>query len=149
MANLPIPQQGQPIDYQYIYQIVNTLNELSTKVTSKYSESLFDNGKENVSEKHRLNDLSVIAGYKSIGVVDATKDKEQYFSYNFQVNFKYPPIVTATPIMIENTNAARDCAVVISAVTRSSVTGYVSFNATKSGKANVGVNILAFGIPVI
>lgn len=149
MANLPIPQQGQPIDYQYIYQIVNTLNELSTKVTSKFSESIFDNGKENVKEKHRLNDLSVVAGYKSIGSVDATKDKERMFSYTFGVNFKYPPIVTATPIMLENTNAARDCSVVISSVTRSTVTGYIAFNATKSGKANIGVNIVAIGVPVI
>ena len=149
MANIPIPQQGQPIDYQYIYQIVETLNELSTKVTSKFSESIFNN-KDGINEKHRLNDMSVIAGYKEVGRgIDATSQKEVGFSYDFGVNFKYPPVVTASPILIENTNAGRDVAVVVNDVTKTRMTGYVSFNASKSGKASVGVNIIAVGIPVV
>lgn len=149
MANIPIPQQGQPIDYQYIYQIVNALNELSTKVTSKFSESIFDNGKVFVKEKHRLNDMSLVAGYKEISTVDATQNKVQPFEYIFGINFKYPPIVTATPILVQDTDAGKDCSIVINTVTNSNMTGYVAFNATKAGKATVGVNIIAVGIPVI
>lgn len=149
MANIPIPQQGQPIDYQYIYQIVDSLNELNTKVTSKFSESTFHN-KDGVKESHRLNDLSMIAGYvEVVRGKDVTSEKEIGFSYNFNVNFKYPPVVTASTILIENTNAGRDATVVINDVSRSRVTGYVSFNASKKGKASVGVNIIAVGIPVI
>jgi hypothetical protein len=149
MANIPIPQQGQPIDYQYIYQIVEVLNELSTKVTSKFSESIFNN-KDGIREKHRMNDLSMIAGYKEVTRgKDVTSEKEIGFSYDFGVNFKYPPVVTATAILIENTNAGRDVAVVINDVTKTRMTGYVSFNAAKSGKASVGVNIIAVGIPVV
>lgn len=149
MANIPIPQQGQPIDYQYIYQIVDNLNELSTKVTSKFSESKFQN-KQGISETHRLNDLSVVAGYKEVVVAkDVTSEKEIGFSYDFGVTFKYPPVVTASPILIENTNAGRDVAVVINDISTTRMTGYVSFNAAKTGKASVGVNIIAIGVPVI
>lgn len=149
MANIPIPQQGQPIDYQYIYQIVENLNELSTKVTSKFSESKIQN-KAGINETHRLNDLSVVAGYKEVvSGKDVTSEKEISFSYDFGVTFKYMPVVTASPILIENTNAGRDVAVVINDVSTTRVTGYVSFNASKTGKASVGVNIIAIGVPVI
>jgi hypothetical protein len=148
MANIPIPQQGQPIDYQYIYQIVEQLNELSTKVTSKFAPSKFNN-RENVNETHRLNDLSLVAGYVSIPTLDVTQGTEKSFEYIFGVNFKYPPVVTVTPYMTTNTDAARDTSVVISDITTSKMTGYVSFNSTKAGKASVGVNIIAVGVPVI
>jgi hypothetical protein len=149
MANIPIPQQGQPIDYQYIYQIVDNLNELSTKVTSKFSESKFQN-KQGISETHRLNDLSVVAGYKEVVTnYDATANSEPSFSYDFGVTFKYPPVVTISPILIENTNSGRDVSCIVNNVTTTSMTGYISFNASKSGKASVGVNIIAIGVPVV
>lgn len=149
MANIPIPQQGQPIDYQYIYQIVEQLNELSTKVTSKFSESIFNN-KDNVKESHRMNDLSMIAGYVEVARdKDVTADKEIAFTYNFGVNFKYAPVVTATVALISNTDAGRDATVVINDVQKTRVTGYVAFNAAKKGKASVGVNLIIVGVPVL
>jgi hypothetical protein len=148
MANIPIPQQGQPIDYQYIYQIVDALNGLSTKVTSKFSESKFDNG--TIKETHRLNDLAVVAGYVEVtNNTNVNAKTELPFTYNFNNNYKYPPVVTATPVLIKNTNAGRDSSVVINDVSTSRVTGYVSFNGAGTEKASVGVNIIAIGIPNI
>lgn len=149
MANIPIPQQGQPIDYQYIYQIVENLNELSTKVSSKFSESKFNNS-EGVKETRRLNDMSVVAGYAIVAQdKDVTSAKEIEFSYNFDVNFKYVPVVTVTPVMISTTEAGKDVSVVISSVTKSQVRGWVAFNASKKGKASIAVNVIAVGIPEI
>lgn len=149
MANIPIPQQGQPIDYQYIYQIVDVLNELSTKVTSKFSESRFQN-KQGANETHRLNDMSMVAGYKQVVLsIDATSQKEVKFDYDFGITFKYPPVVTVTPILIEDTAAGRDVSVVIRNVTTTNMDGFVSFNASKTGKSSIGVNIIAMGVPVI
>jgi hypothetical protein len=151
MANIPIPQQGQPIDYQYIYQIVNNLNELSTKVTSKFSESVFDNTKStvNVKESHRMNDFSVVAAY--IDVANGTNvnaGSELPFYYTFSdINFKYPPIVTATPVMNKSSEAGKDASVVISNITKGRIDGWIAFNASKAGKVYIGVNIIAFGIP--
>jgi hypothetical protein len=149
MANIPIPQQGQPIDYQYIYQIVDTLNELSTKVTSKFSESKFQN-KQGANETHRLNDMSMVAGYALVKEnADATSEKEIKFDYAFGVTFKYPPVVTVTPIMLQDTAAGRDVSVVIKDITTTNMNGFISFNASKKGKASIGVNIIAIGVPVI
>lgn len=146
MANIPIPQQGQPIDYQYIYQIVETLNGLSTKVSSKFSESKFDNG--TVKETHKLNDMTMVAGYAVVVTNTLINVNTEFpFTYDFNMNFKYPPIVTATPKITVNSNGAKDSSAVISEVTTSRVTGFIAFNAAKSEKVSVGVNIIAIGIP--
>jgi hypothetical protein len=148
MANIPIPQQGQPIDYQYIYQIVNNLNELSTKVTSTFSDSVFDSPVSKVKESHRMNDFSVVAAYVDVvNGVNVSSGTEKGFHYNFDINFKYPPIVVATPIMNKSSDAGKDASVVISSITKSRIDGWVAFNASVAGKAYVGVNIMAFGIP--
>jgi len=148
MANIPIPQAGQPIDYNYIYQIVDAVNALSTKLSSKFSESQFDNGTQ--QETRRLNDMSVVAGYTPINngaEISVNAGTEVQFSYDFKNNFKYAPVVTVTPKLIRNTAPARDMSVVISSITTSKVSGYVSFNDSASGKATVGLNIIAVGIP--
>ena len=33
MAKIPLPERGQPLDVTYIYQVVDTLNTLSTQVS--------------------------------------------------------------------------------------------------------------------
>jgi hypothetical protein len=34
MAKVPLPERGQPLDLTYIYQLVDTVNDLSTQVSS-------------------------------------------------------------------------------------------------------------------
>lgn len=150
MANIPIPQQGQPIDYQYIYQIVNNLNDLSTKVTSQFSPSII-NGKDNAAESHRLNDLAVVAGYTVVSNNNSavTVKTEKAFRYDFGVTFKYPPVVTATPYFLAGGVAGRDVSIVITDTSTSSISGYVTFNSATTANVSTGVNIIAVGIPVI
>jgi hypothetical protein len=75
-------------------------------------------------------------------------DGEVEFYYNFGSDFAYVPIVTATPILIEEstTGSGKDLSVVLTSVTRSRVVGVVRFN--KIGVASVGVNLLIVGIPI-
>jgi hypothetical protein len=142
MANIPIPQQGQPIDYQYIYQIVDNLNEISTKINSKFSESRFDNG--TIKEKHRLNDLAVDAGTKDYSASDSKG--AIWGTHNFGITFKYPPVVTAT---ITDPTGNKACWVTTMSGTTSSIQYYVWFRDKGSSAVAGKIHFQAIGIPEI
>ena len=103
MAILNVPERGQPLDVSTISQIVNAINTLSTSVTSStYKYVTVDTqgaGKQSV----KTSDAKIIGGY-----VDVTNNSSQNagdevsFSYPFS-DFKFAPIVTATPVNVTNT----------------------------------------------
>jgi hypothetical protein len=104
MAKVPLPERGQPLDVPYIYKLVDTLNQLSTEVSSAtYNYATIDTvsaGKQSV----KTSETRIIGGYVEVAnnsTVTAASDKT--FSYDFPSDFKYSPIVTATPVNIGNT----------------------------------------------
>lgn len=146
MAKVPLPERGQPLDVSYIYQLANALNELSTQVspaTYKYvTVDTLGVGKQSV----KASEARIIGGYVDV-VSSATKSagNEVAFSYDFAADFKYPPVVTATPINTGGTDAGKNVSVVLKTITTSKVEGIVRFNST--GDLSVAVNIIAIGIP--
>jgi hypothetical protein len=146
MAKLPLPERGQPLDVAYIYQVVNTINELSTQVspaTQKYVTIDTPNlGKQSV----KASEARIIGGYKEVAN-NATYNSGQQVSrsYEFGTDFKYVPVVTATPINIGATEAGKNVSVVLTSVTTSKVDFNVTFNST--GDLSIAVNFLIVGIP--
>jgi hypothetical protein len=146
MAKLPLPERGQPLDVAYIYQVVNTINELSTQVspaTHKYVTIDTPNlGKQSV----KASEARIIGGYKEVAN-NATYNSGQQVSrsYEFGTDFKYVPVVTATPINIGGTEAGKNVSVVLTAVSTSKVDFNVTFNST--GDLSIAVNFLIVGIP--
>jgi hypothetical protein len=146
MAKIPLPERGQPLDVSYVYQLANAINELSTQVspaTYKYvTVDTLGVGKQSV----KASEARIIGGYVEV-VSTATKNtaNEVGFSYDFAADFKYAPVVTATPINIGKTDAGKNVSVVLKTVTTSKVEGIVRFNST--GDLAVAVNIIAIGIP--
>jgi hypothetical protein len=146
MAILNVPERGQPLDVSTISQIVNAINTLSTSVTSStYKYVTVDTqgaGKQSV----KTSDAKIIGGY-----VDVTNNSSQNagdevsFSYPFS-DFKFAPIVTATPVNVTNTPAGKNVSVILKPVTTTKVEGVVKFNTT--GEATIGVNLLIVGIPI-
>jgi hypothetical protein len=146
MARIPTPDRGQPLDVNYVYQIVEAINDLSSQISSaryKYASIDTAEGKQSTL----LTDTKVVAGELSIysGLRDVTAETDQAFTYSFKGEYKYPPIVTASPVLIEGTASGKDVSVVISSVTNSAVNGIVRFNS--SGQVAVKVHIIAIGIP--
>jgi hypothetical protein len=149
MANIPVPERGQPLDLSYIYQLANAVNQLSTQAS--YSSNKFSSietpaaniGRQDV----RITDSRMVGGYYELSPnTEVTAGSSANFSYNFPAaDFKYPPIVTATPINISGTASGGDVSVVLTLVTTSRVEGVVRFGI--SGTASIGINILAIGIP--
>jgi len=146
MAKIPLPERGQPLDVTYIYQLADSVNELATQVSSStYKYATIDTasaGKQNV----KTSELRVVGGYVEVANNSTvTVSQENPFSYSFPTDFKYAPIVTATPFNIGNTPSGTDVRVVITSITTSSVKGIVKFGT--GGDLSVGVNLIIVGIP--
>jgi hypothetical protein len=146
MAKVPLPERGQPLDVPYIYKLVDTLNQLSTEVSSAtYNYATIDTvsaGKQSV----KTSETRIIGGYVEVAnnsTVTAASDKT--FSYDFPSDFKYSPIVTATPVNIGNTPAGQNVSVILKTVTTSKVEGVVRFGA--SGDLSLAVHLVIIGIP--
>jgi len=146
MAKVPLPERGQPLDVTYIYQLADTINDLSTQVSSAtYNYTTVDTigaGKQSV----KTSEVRMIGGYVEIAnnsTVSAGNEKT--FSYDFPSDFKYQPIATATLVNIGNTPAGQNASVILKVVTTSRVEGIVRFGA--SGDLSLAVNLIILGIP--
>jgi hypothetical protein len=146
MAKVPLPERGQPLDVTYIYQLADTINDLSTQVSSAtYNYTTVDTvsaGKQSV----KTSEARMIGGYVEIAnnsTVSAGNEKT--FSYDFPSDFKYQPIATATIINVGNTPAGQNATVILKVVTTSRVEGIVRFGA--SGDLSLAVNLIILGIP--
>jgi hypothetical protein len=146
MAKIPLPERGQPLDVTYIYQLADTINDLSTQVSSAtYNYTTIDTvsaGKQSV----KTSDTRMIGGFIQVAnnsTVSAGNEKT--FTYDFPSDFKYAPIATATAVNIGNTPAGQNVTVILKSVTTSRVEGVVRFGA--SGDLSLNVNLIIIGIP--
>jgi len=146
MAKLPLPERGQPLDVPYIYQLVDTVNKLSTEVSSAtYKTTSVDTtsaGRQNLktSEARFVGGIVEVANNSTVSA-----GNEKTFSYDFPSDFKFPPVVTATAVNTGNTPAGQNVSVILKTVTISKVEGTVRFNA--SGDLSLAVNLIILGIP--
>ena len=146
MAKIPLPERGQPLDVTYVYQMANSINDLASAISpSTYKYVTVDAGSAG-KQSVRTSEARIIGGYISINsntTVNAAEEKD--FSYDFSTDFKFAPIVTATPINIGNTDAGKDVTVTINSISTSRVEGTVKFNT--GGDTSVGLNLIVVGIP--
>lgn len=147
MSKIPTPDRGQPLDVSYIYQVVEAVNDIAAQTSSatyKYAAIDTTNGPQN----SLITETKFVAGERIIyqTPTTVTADSVQTFSYPFKGEFKYPPIVTATPILLEGTASGQQVSVIIQNVSQSRVDGTVKFNT--SGAVAVKVHLIAIGVPV-
>ena len=146
MAKVPLPERGQPLDVTYIYQLAEAVNDLSTQVSSAtYNYTTIDTvsaGKQST----KTSEARMIGGYVEVANNSSvTASSEKTFSYDFPNDFKYAPIVSATPLNIGNTPAGQNVTVILKTVTTSKIEGVVRFGA--SGDLSMAIHLIAIGIP--
>ena len=146
MAKVPLPERGQPLDVPYIYKLVDTINQLSTEVSSAtYNYTTIDTvraGKQSI----KTSEVRMIGGFVEVANNSTvTAASEKSFSYDFPSDFKYQPIATATPVNTGNTPAGQNVSVILKTVTTSKLEGVVRFGA--SGDLSLAVNLIIIGIP--
>lgn len=146
MAILPVPERGQPLDVTYIYQIVKAINDLYTQVSpSTYKYITVDTPKSG-PQSVKASEARVIGGYVQVTTsTTQTAGASLPFYYDFASDFKFAPIITATPVNITNTDAGKDVVVTINSISTSRVEGTVKFNI--GGDTTVGINLIIIGIP--
>jgi len=142
-----LPQQGQPIDLQYISELAQSVVDLNSAVSAKsYSKSLIRN-QAKILKNDITSNISIYASYE-----DLVNDKDINpgdvipFSYNFSSSFSTSPVVTATPVNSLNSPAGKAVSIVIGEITPGSISGFAKFHNTTAGKATVGINIVAIGV---
>ena len=146
MAKIPLPERGQPIDLSYIYQIANSINDLSAQIAPTADKYISIDTPTAGTQTAKSSDIKIIGGYKEVATNSSvTAGTDKPFSYNFPVNFKYPPIVTATPVNVGNTTAGKNVSVILKTVSASGIEGIVAFKS--AGDVSIGVNLIVIGIP--
>ncbi len=146
MSNLPLPQRGQPIDLSYIYQMASAFNDLSTQVSTNSNKYVSVDTVNFGKQSGKVSDMRIIGGYTTVSsAATVAKGNTAQFTYNFGVEFYYPPIVVVTPVDNKNTAAGKDVYLVLDSVTTSGISGVAKFNT--AGDVSVGINIIAIGIP--
>jgi hypothetical protein len=146
MAILPVPERGQPIDVTYIYQIVKSINDLSTQVSpSTYKYVRVDTPRDG-PQSVKASEARIIGGYVQVtNSITKTAGSSEPFSYDFPSEFKFAPVVTATPVNVGNTDAGKDVTVTLKSVSTSKLEGSIKFNA--GGDTSIGINLIIVGIP--
>lgn len=145
MANLPLPQRGQPIDFNYVYQIVKAVNDISTQIVnqSKNINIYTPSGPQNVDLAH----VGIDAAYFQVSATSESIDAPVNGSYTFKTSFKVPPVVTITPYAQTHAAVNYDAIVVITDITQTEVKFKVTFpNASKKTKGSISVQLTAIGI---
>lgn len=97
-------------------------------------------------EHKNVNDVRMVAS--TISVVNSssrTAGEEVGFSITYPFTFKYPPVITASPVNIKSTVAGKNVTVVLNDITSSGAAGTVKFNS--SGDLAIDVNVIIIGIP--
>ena len=147
MPKIPLPQRGQPIDMSYISELASAINNVAAQVSpSSYKYVTVDTpntGKQSV----KASEARIIAGYVEVANQSTVSSgNEKSFSYSVSGGeFKFAPVVTATPVNVGNTEAGKNVSVILKTVTTSKVEGIVRFNT--SGDVSVAVNLIMVGIP--
>lgn len=143
--SIPQPGKGQPLDSSYISKIISSINDLYTKVASKFSNSQIDT-KDAGKQIAKTTDLMIDAGYEVVtnGVSSTTSEQSQL--HRFGSTFKTPPVVVATP-MVDNTISGKVINTYVKDVTTTSATIVVQFGTVDT--TSVTINVIAIGIPAI
>jgi hypothetical protein len=145
MSRVTIPERGQPLDVAYLSTLANAINSIAEDVSSAtYNYTTIDTSDGKSSCK--TSEARMIGGLVTVSF-DSTVTASQVksFTYTFPSDFKYAPIVTATPVNRGKTTAGEDVTVVLTDISRGSVTGFVRYNA--NGQVTTLVNLIIIGIP--
>jgi hypothetical protein len=144
MARIPIPDRGQPLDVSYIYTMATAINELAQQSSSSYKYTSIDtvNGREAMM----TSDAKIVAGEKVVYATPTavTSGSTEAFSYSFNGQYKYPPIVTASPVIVEGAATGDEVSVIVQSITNSRIDGIVKFNVT--GSIAIKIHIIAVGV---
>jgi len=141
MARVPLPERGQPLDVSYIYSLAQAINDIAVSV----AEGVNDTSKINGQTLKTSNTRFVAVTQQVVSGEDAKAGNILGKEYLFEHEFKYPPVVTISPVNVGKNDEGSNVTVSIKEVTTSRVEYDVRYNST--GNITLSVNLIAIGVP--
>jgi hypothetical protein len=145
MAILPLPQRGQPVDYDYLYQITEAVNRIGDEILIASRGNIIDTKAGSPKKNISVAETVTVAKKYTVKITSsqaAGVDRE--FSIDFDTTFDYPPVVTITAKRNEVNNNAEVDVLVLTSITTTGVKGII--NTTATGTLNVELQMIAVGI---
>jgi hypothetical protein len=146
MSRVPLPDRGNPLDVTYLYSLAQAINDIASEVSSATYNYTTVKTREMGDQNIKTSEARIVAGYLDVvNNENVLAGTTKAFSFNYPSDFKYAPIVTATPVNAGNTPIGNDVTVVLNSVTTNRVDGNIKFNTT--GTLSVSINYIVIGIP--
>jgi len=142
MARVPLPERGQPLDVSYIYSLAQAINDVSVAVSDGSNHTSKINAQSLQTSNTRF-----VATTQQVSSGEAAKGGDLITNneFSFDYEFKYPPVVTISPVNVGMNDEGANVIVSIKEVTTSKVVYDVLYNTT--GTVSISVNIIAIGVP--
>ena len=142
MGALSLPERGQPLDVNILYDITEQVNSLTNALTVRASSSSQvnkDTGSVGTSS------LKFYAETKPLVATSVSGGQTEEFTISYPTSYKYTPVVTVTVLNNTGSNAGNNVTIVLTNVTTSLAKGIVRYN--ESGTVNLSVNAIVVGLP--
>lgn len=140
MAAISLPERGQPLDVNYIYEMVSQINSLENRIAIRNTSVSSINGNTDTTSN-----IKFYAEQKALITSEAKANTTETITFTYP-RFKFTPIVTATVVNNSGSTPGDDVICTLRNITTSTAAVVVRFNA--GGKVDLLVNLTAVGIPV-
>ena len=138
MAAIPLPERGQPLDVNYIYDMVSQINSITNTIALRSTST----SKVNENSDTTSN-LKFYAATKSLTTTNSSANTTESFFFNYP-EFKFAPVVTITVINNSGSTIGDNVITTLRNVGTSRCEGVVRFNT--SGGLNLSISMIAVGI---
>jgi len=138
MAAIPLPERAQPLDVNYLYDMVSQINSITNTIAVRATSTSRIN-----TNSDTTSNLKFYAETKSISTTNASGNGTESFFFNYP-EFKFTPVVTITVVNNTGSSAGDNVIATLRNVGTSRCEGVVRFNV--SGAVNLSINMTAIGI---
>ena len=145
MASISLPEKGQPIDVNYIYEMASQINSLTNALAVRSSSSSQVNKVTETTGNLRFFAATLPVSAKTASSTEVIEMPD--FNYS-TAGFKTSPVVVATVVNkggVSGVDAGNSATVILDDVGTSQSTGVIRFGL--SGGLNISINVIALGIP--
>jgi hypothetical protein len=140
MGAIPLPERGQPLDLNYLYEVVNQLNNITNTVTSKSNAISRIN-----SQSLTTSNLVIFGDSKPFSADNVAINSNTTVTFNFNQPFKFPPVIVCSIENRLNNSIGQNVVSTVTQVNNSGATVNLRFGT--AGVVGLVVNIIAIGIP--
>jgi len=140
MAAISLPERGQPLDVNYIYEMVNQINSIENRIAIRNTSVSSINGVQDTTSN-----IKFYAAQQALITSEAKANTTETITFTYP-RFKFTPIVTATVFNFSGSTPGDDVICTLRNIGTEGAAVVIRFNS--AGKVDLRVNLTAIGLPV-